>query len=66
MKRKAIDLIIMSVLFFCLLYTALTGLFMHSLHVPMIIFHDQAGYIATLLSIVHLVQKRDRLKSYFQ
>ena len=66
MKKKTIDLIILGLLFACLLYTALTGLIMQSLQVPMIIFHDQAGYVATILCIVHLVRKRDRLKAYFR
>ncbi len=60
------DLWIMVVMFFCLAYTALTGMLMHALHVPLIIFHDLAGYGATIMCIVHLVRKRDRLKSYLQ
>jgi hypothetical protein len=65
-KRKNIDLILMIVLFCCLLYSALTGLIMEILQVPMIIFHDQAGFIATILSIFHLVRKRDLLRAYFE
>jgi hypothetical protein len=66
MKRKTIDLITMIAMFCCLLYTALTGLIMEVLQVPMIIFHGQAGFIATILSIFHLVRKRDRLRTYFE
>lgn len=66
MKRKKMDLWIMIVLIFCLAYAALTGILMHTLHVPLIIFHDQAGYGALMMAFVHIVRKRDQLKTYFQ
>ena len=66
MKRNKMDLWIMMVLFFCLAYAALTGILMHAMHVPLIIFHDQAGYGALIMSIVHIVRRRDQLKAYFR
>jgi hypothetical protein len=64
MKSKDLDYLIITMMVLCGLYVALTGLVMDVLDLPMLIFHNYAGYISTVLAGVHLVRHWRRIR-YF-
>jgi hypothetical protein len=64
MKRKDLDYLIIIVMTLCGLYVTLTGLVMDVLNLPMLIFHNYAGYASAILAGVHLIRNWRRVKSF--
>lgn len=55
MKRKDWDYVVIAATLLCGGYTALTGLVMDVLNMPLMIFHDYAGYACTILAGIHVM-----------
>ena len=64
MRSKDLDHLIIITMVLCGLYVALTGLVMDVLSLPMLVFHNYAGYISTVLAGVHLIRNWQRVKSF--
>ncbi|MBN1993572.1 MAG: hypothetical protein JW953_12805 [Anaerolineae bacterium] len=62
MQSKNLDYLIIIIMVLCGLYAALTGLVMDVLNLPMLIFHNYAGYISTILAGIHLARNWERVK----
>jgi hypothetical protein len=48
------------------LYVALTGLEMDLLDLPMLVFHNYAGYISVVLAGIHLIRNWRRVKTFLR
>jgi hypothetical protein len=55
MKRKDWDTIVIAATLLSGGYTALTGLLIDLLNMPLPVFHDYAGYTCTVLVAVHAI-----------
>ena len=64
MKRKDLDYLIIIIMVLCGLYVALTGLVMDVLNLPMLVFHNYAGYVSMVLAGVHLIRNWRRVKFF--
>ena len=64
MNSKGLDYLIIIMIVLCGLYVALTGLVMDVLNLPVLVFHNYAGYISTVLAGVHLMRNWGRVKSW--
>ncbi len=64
MQSKDLDYLIIIIMVLCGLYVALTGLVMDVLDLPMLVFHNYAGYASAILAGVHLVRNWRRVR-YF-
>lgn len=64
MKHKDLDYVIIAATLLCGFYTALTGLVMDLLNMPLPIFHDYAGYACTALAGVHVILNRKKIVGY--
>jgi hypothetical protein len=64
MQSKNLDYLIITIMVLCGLYVALTGLVMDLLDLPMLIFHNYAGYASTVLAGVHLIRNWRRVKFF--
>ena len=64
MKSKDLDYLIIIIMVLCGLYVALTGLVMDVLDLPMLVFHNYAGYVSTILAGIHLFRNWRRARSF--
>jgi hypothetical protein len=66
MKHKDLDYVVIAATLFCGGYTALTGLVMDLLNMPLPVFHDYAGYACTVLAGVHIVLNWKKMAGYLK
>ena len=64
MKRKSLDYAVIVAMLVIGFYVAITGLVMDLLNLPMIAFHDYAGYACAVLAGVHLSLNWKRIKGF--
>ena len=62
--QSNLDYLIIIIMVLCGFYVALTGLVMDVLNLPMLVFHNYAGYISTILAGIHLIRNWRRVKSF--
>ncbi len=62
MKSKDLDYAIIIIMVLSGLYVILTGLLMDLLALPMLVFHNYAGYISAVLAGIHLIRNWRRAK----
>ncbi len=66
MKSKDLDYAIIIVMVLSGLYVILTGLLMDLLALPMLVFHNHAGYISAILAGIHLLRNWRKVKIVLQ
>lgn len=66
MKRKDLDYVIIATMFASGLYTALTGLLMDLLDLPLLAGHDGAGYTCAVLAGLHLILNWKKVKGFLR
>jgi hypothetical protein len=66
MTRKDFDYIVIAATLLCGSYTALTGLLMDVLNMPLPVFHDYAGYACTILAAVHAMLNWKTIVGYLK
>ena len=64
MQRKTIDYLIILGLGISGSYVLLTGLMMDVLYLPMIAFHNVAGYICCALALLHFLRFYQRVENF--
>jgi hypothetical protein len=66
MKRRDLDYAVIAAMLVSGSYTALTGLLMDLLDLPLFAFHDCAGYVCAVLAGVHLVLNWKKVKGFLR
>lgn len=66
MKRKDWDTIVIAATLLSGGYTALTGLLIDMLNMPLPVFHDYAGYACTVLAAVHAILNWKTMVGYLK
>ena len=66
MKRRNLDYAIIAIMLASGFYVAITGLVMDLLNLPIIVFHNYAGYACSVLAGVHLGLNWKRIKGFLR
>jgi hypothetical protein len=66
MKRKDLDYAVIAAMLVSGFYTALTGLLMDLLDLPLFALHDHAGYACAVLAGAHLVLNWKKVKGFLR
>ncbi|MFC1975465.1 hypothetical protein ACFLXQ_03590 [Chloroflexota bacterium] len=66
MKSKDLDYAIIILMILSSLYVTFTGLVMDLLDLPMLVFHNYAGYISVVLAGIHLIRNWRRVKIFLR
>jgi hypothetical protein len=66
MKRKDLDYAVIAAMLASGSYTALTGLLMDLLALPLLAGHDGAGYTCAVLAGLHLVLNRKKVRGFLR
>jgi hypothetical protein len=66
MKRKDLDYVVIATMLASGSYTALTGLLMDLLDLPLLAWHDGAGYTCAVLVGLHLILNGKKVKGFLR